>query len=104
MTKPPTLYKVKRVCCVCGGEASSGLHKRIQSEPNVIAIIPYVYRRGAGSGKLKNASAVQVCEPCLVRALVSLQLQIGVTGKLWIAVRDSISNRYSAMIESEVKG
>jgi hypothetical protein len=101
----PTLYKLKRVCCVCGAEATSNRRDRIDGEPNIIAISPVVYRRGTGKGKLKSAKAVQVCEECLTRALTGGRLSWagGDRGgwKLWAAIRSTLLDRYSDLCEAD---
>jgi hypothetical protein len=75
------------------------------SEPNIIAITPVIYRRGVGKGELKNAKAILVCETCLTRALTGGRLNWGLNErggwKLWAAIRQSLLNRYSGMVEGE---
>lgn len=98
------LFSLKRVCCVCGGEATANRRERDPEEPNIIAITPVVYRRGAGKGRLQNAPRVQVCEDCLVKALTGGRLSwLGdkSAAKLWESLRESLLNRYSAAIEDE---
>ncbi len=68
MTVSKSLFRPKRVCCVCGCEASSGRREPIAGEPRILAITAVVYRRGSGKGQLRNAPKVQVCEECLSRA------------------------------------
>jgi hypothetical protein len=97
-----TLFKPKRTCCVCGSEATGNLRGRIEGEPNVIAITPVIYLRGNGKGQLRNAPRVQVCEPCLIRALVGGRFGIGnQAAKIWAALRESLSYRYGAMKEDD---
>jgi hypothetical protein len=98
------LYQLKRVCCVCGGEATNNLRTPDPKEPNIIAITPVVYRRGNGKGQLKNAPRIQVCENCLAKALTSDRLSwLGDKSatRLWNAIRESLLNRYSASVEAE---
>lgn len=98
------LYQIKKVCCVCGGEATANLRSPDPTEPNIIAITPVMYRRGHGKGQLKNAPRVQVCEACLTKALTSDRLSwLGDKSatRLWNAIRESILNSYSSTLEGE---
>lgn len=101
----PSLYVLKRVCCVCGCEAAGNMRKRTDGEPNILAITPILYRRGEGKGTLKSAMRVQVCEECLTRALTGGRLSWagGDRGgwKLWAALRSSLLDRYSGMCEAD---
>jgi hypothetical protein len=100
-----SLYTLKRVCCVCGGEATGNTRRPIPGEPNILAITPVLYRRGEGKGTLKSAQRVQVCEECLTRALTGGRLSWagGDRGgwKLWAAMRSSLLDRYSGMCEAD---
>lgn len=101
----PSLYTLKRVCCVCEAEAIGNTRKRRPGEPNIIAISATMYRRGSGKGQTKGVSGVQVCEECLTRALTGGRLSWagGDRGgwKLWAALRSSLLNRYSGMCEAD---
>src|SRR5271166_1138585 len=101
----PSLYVLKRVCCVCGAEATGNTRKRAPSEPNILAITPLIYRRGQGKGEIRSAMRVQVCEDCLTRALTGGRLSWagGDRGgwKLWGAMRSSLLDRYSGMCEAD---
>jgi hypothetical protein len=98
----PTLFKSKRTCCVCGSAATGNLRRRIEGEPNIVAITPVIYLRGTGKGQLRNAPRVQVCEPCLVRALAGARFGMGSqAAKIWSELRESLSYRYSAMKDDD---
>jgi hypothetical protein len=102
----PTLFKPKRICCVCEVEASHNQRTRLIGEPIIIALSTVIYRRGAGSkGELKSAQRVQVCEDCLTRALTGNRLSWGVGDKggwkLWAAIRSALLDRYSGMREAD---
>ena len=61
-----------------------------------------VYYRGSGKAQLKAAPRVQICVPCLIRAMAGSLLGKGQAGsKLWSALRQSIAYRFGSMIEGE---
>lgn len=97
----PTLYILKRTCCVCDAEATGNTRKPIPGEPNIISISFVIYRRGRGKGETRNAQRVQICESCLVKALHYGQSMDGATLLLWEAIQESLMNRYSDMCEAD---
>jgi hypothetical protein len=101
-----SLLAHRKVCCVCGCEARDRMRYRPLGDPNILAITPILYRRGQNKGDLKNAPRIQVCEPCLVKALTEGRLIW--TSKeiqnLWHALRESILVRYSSMVSEDQNG
>jgi hypothetical protein len=100
-----SLFKPKRICCVCLAESTNGSRKPIAGEPNIIAISPLIYRRGSGKAQLRNAGRVQICEECLTKALTSGRLgwMSDKSAKLWTAMRSALLDCYSAMSEGDAK-
>ena len=98
----PSLFEMKRVCCCCGAESSHGRRKPLPGDARIVSISGVIYRRGLGKGTIRNAPRVQICETCLVQSLVPSKWGMGSTGsKLWAAMRGSLSESYSAMLEGD---
>jgi hypothetical protein len=57
-------------------------------------------RRGSGKGQLRNAPRIQICEPCLIRALSGFS---GCTESqcAWQALRESLSYVYGTVKDAE---
>jgi hypothetical protein len=102
MNFTPKLLKDRRACCACGVTASCGKRIPVPGEPNIVAISLVIYRRGVGKGQLSAAPRVQICQDCLVKALAGSLFGAGREGsRLWGALRESISFRYSSMVEAD---
>lgn len=105
MTKAPTLYEMKRVCCVCDASAKGNRRRLDPGEPNIAAISMLIYYRGEGKGQLNNARRVNVCVPCLTQALTGGWLIWGpgnlAVRKLWSALQASLLDRYSSIVEAD---
>lgn len=100
--KRGSLYPATRICCVCKAEARNQMRTRPKGDPNIVSLTPLIYRRGNGKATLKNSLRIQVCEPCLVTALTAGRLHWAFEdNKLWDAIRESILNRYSAMLRED---
>jgi hypothetical protein len=90
--------KMERRCCCCNRSEKTGSKdaKRI----NIIAISPYVYRRGGeGKGIVRGGGRVQVCEECFIRAMLpnpSDEYNI-FTGQLF----EHIRHCYSGIVEDQ---
>lgn len=98
----PSLYKRTRLCCACGLEVAACVRSGRKPESNMIAIIPYLYYKGGGKRQTKKAAPVNVCVQCLVQAIAGGKFGIGFRAeKIWKAIRQSISERYSSMVESD---
>ena len=100
----PRLFPSRRVCCLCGADASSHLRGRIPGEPNILAITPLLYRRGSGKGRLRNAQSIHICESCLAKSLTPGRLRWNERQgdeRLWEAFRSSLLDRYSSMLKED---
>lgn len=96
------LFTEKRACECCGNEATP--RKRVPGEANVLAISFTIYRRGSGKRSLKAARRVRICEECFVRALAAPTMFGNSTARRFLAaIRESLSARYSAMLEDDRK-
>jgi len=99
----PSLFPPKRICCVCGCEASSGAKTPPPGEPEIVSVSQVVYRRGKGKGQLRNAQRVQVCADCLTKTLTAGRLAwlTGENTKLWNALRSTLLDCYGKMTEDD---
>jgi hypothetical protein len=105
MTDTPYLFRQMKTCCVCGCQAQAWRKRSIEGEPNIIAISSSLYRRGSGKGQQKAAPAVQICEPCFVKAITGfgtlVRMAAGRDLKFWNALAGALSDRYSAMLDDD---
>ena len=99
----PSLFKPARVCCCCSAESLAGRPGR--GQPNIVTLIPLVYRKGSGKGRQAYSRAVWICERCLSKALTSGRLGWigGEARALWSAIQASLLDRYSAMVHEDGK-
>lgn len=97
------LFQPIRECCACHRTAAAG-SKRLQGEPNIVAVSMTLYRRGAGKGAIRAAGKVTICEECLVKALAPSVFGVGREGIALLAgIRERLSRRYSAMLEDDAQ-
>jgi hypothetical protein len=96
--KEPTLYKVKRRCCICGAEATRNRGKLAPGEPGIVSITPVIYRGGRIKELTHACPRVEVCERCLVLACTEGWLKSEVRWRaLWEALQDSILRTYKLL-------
>ncbi len=94
------LTQAERRCTCCGRTEKTGA--KDSTRLNIVAISPYVYRRGAqGKGITRNAGRVQICDECLIKALVRGG-DPAAKQALWRGFAERLRGCYSALIaESE---
>lgn len=104
----PYLSKEERVCCCCGAKVLAKRGVRTNQpgsiEPSILAITPILYRRGAGKGVLRSCPRIQVCEGCFQRFITltdSRSMQTTIALRLIFALRESVSGRYSNLLEED---
>jgi hypothetical protein len=96
----PALFKETRACCICRGEAASGAKKPRPWEPVIVALNVTIYRKISGRRQLATATAVRVCESCLIKVLASRGQKFTLEAFLLAqALYGRISDRYSLMAD-----
>jgi hypothetical protein len=97
----PRLIPITRACCACGQETRPA-SRHSHDGPRILAVSSLLYRRGTGKGVLKGAKRVQICEPCFTRFLAPSRFLEGKESKRFLAaLRESLQNCYSAMLEGD---
>ena len=91
-----------RVCSVCGVQASLPTRYGVPPEVPMLSITPIIYRR-SNCRQLRNAPRVQICEKCLPVILSSLPSDQRAC-RLWSAIQESLSNCYSALLDTAKTG
>ena len=93
----------KRECVCCRDAATPGA-KRVEGEPNVMALSSTIYRRGTGKGQLKAAAKVRICADCFRVVVIERRFTAKIrTARLVAAVFDAWAACYSAMAAEEQK-
>lgn len=98
----PELFKPTRACICC--ERTATPRKRVAGEPNIVAISFVLYFRGTGKRVLQAARKVRICTDCLAKALAEPRLWQGTESRKFVAaIRESLSVRYSAILEEDAR-
>jgi hypothetical protein len=102
--KEPTLFRLKRVCCICLCEATRNRGAVVPGEPLIHSVSPYLWWRRRGKGVNKACPSVSVCEECLIRTLQHAGLIWHPSGRnLARALLESILASYKTLLEAEPK-
>jgi NMD protein affecting ribosome stability and mRNA decay len=100
------LFPERRICCACGASASTP--KRLDGEPNIVAVTLGLYRRGNGKGQIKAAGSVTICEECLIRARVSRRAWMRRVNKeaeaFALAALERVAGCYSGLLSEDSAG